>query len=1036
MRLLVALLLSVGLVREAAALTACTAAQVSSQDSSCPNGPGPCTITKDFTIGDGCVLDFGTRAVTLSPTAKLTTAPGSITIKAGTFTIAGGGFIDGRGVGAPVDRGGLVRIETTGAVAVQRNGGSSGRIDVSGDAGAGTIQIVAGGAVTIGGELSANKLSSAAGGGSIIVDAGGDITTGLGSVLSAIGGTGASGEVDLTAGGRIELGDAVDITGDSAGSLGVFAGADAVVRRVRGDAFGDAGSGGEVTIDAGLGTRLLDVISLKGSSSIDGTTGGCGGAIDVVAGFGELDVKASILAEGAGPDGTGGDVSFVVDGTTTIDPGVVVSGRSNGGQGDGGTVEIDADFDIDAFGFIDASGGLGGGGVDVTGRGNVAIVGGVTAQGFSDGGFGGDVTIEAGFGGKGNLTIDGVVDARGGACNDLNGCGFGGITDLAGCDVTVGLLGRVLASANSGGDNAFEAREQLTILGEVTATGVSSGDDGTNRFRHRTAKPPVVTGPVTPAATPTDLATCTAPGQPACIAPCPTCGDGVIEYPETCDDLGAPQSCDGCSTFCRAEECDDGSICTGDSCSPTRGCRNVALPNGSSCSDGLVCNGPEQCSFGACVDRPNPDCNDGNPCTTDGCAEPGGCFHTPLAVGTGCSDGNACTIGDACNASGVCTPTGPLVCDDVNECTNDSCNTTTGCVFANRTGACTDDGNFCTNDVCSAGACAHPNKPNGTGCDDGQFCTIADACQGGTCTPNGSRNCADTNACTSDTCDDVGDVCLHDPIVPCCGNGAFEPEGGEECDDGNTSNTDGCTNACRLPVCGDGFVHAGVEQCDRGAANADTPNALCRTDCTLPRCGDAITDDLRGEQCDDGATLPDDGCSAACFIEPPPTAVLIAGRGSPVTDCALEWAIENPTLDRRGLPSAKQTCGDGDACDHGGAAGECVFHIWLCANNHDPLVPLCTPGPGGVGTLVGVEVKKPSRKDVGKRVEDAQNQSELSRASSATAQLGAFDACGPRMELRVPLKAPDRQGSKKLKLRGSTGNGVTDSDALKLICVP
>jgi cysteine-rich repeat protein len=42
---------------------------------------------------------------------------------------------------------------------------------------------------------------------------------------------------------------------------------------------------------------------------------------------------------------------------------------------------------------------------------------------------------------------------------------------------------------------------------------------------------------------------------------------------------------------------------------------------------------------------------------------------------------------------------------------------------------------------------------------------------------------------------------------------------------------------------------------------SDVPSA-CRTDCTVPRCGDGILD--AGEVCDDGNTVGGDGCSADC----------------------------------------------------------------------------------------------------------------------------------------------------------------------------
>ena len=61
-----------------------------------------------------------------------------------------------------------------------------------------------------------------------------------------------------------------------------------------------------------------------------------------------------------------------------------------------------------------------------------------------------------------------------------------------------------------------------------------------------------------------------------------------------------------------------------------------------------------------------------------------------------------------------------------------------------------------------------------------------------------------------------------DPFMQ-CGNGRIDP--GERCDDGNTNDTDDCTSACQLARCGDGVVHAGVEQCD----GLDMDGADCST---------------------------------------------------------------------------------------------------------------------------------------------------------------------------------------------------------------
>lgn len=53
------------------------------------------------------------------------------------------------------------------------------------------------------------------------------------------------------------------------------------------------------------------------------------------------------------------------------------------------------------------------------------------------------------------------------------------------------------------------------------------------------------------------------------------------------------------------------------------------------------------------------------------------------------------------------------------------------------------------------------------------------------------------------------------------------------------------------------------EGCDDGDANAATADA-CRPDCTLPFCGDGITDSA--EECDDANRITDDGCSNDCLL--------------------------------------------------------------------------------------------------------------------------------------------------------------------------
>jgi len=57
-------------------------------------------------------------------------------------------------------------------------------------------------------------------------------------------------------------------------------------------------------------------------------------------------------------------------------------------------------------------------------------------------------------------------------------------------------------------------------------------------------------------------------------------------------------------------------------------------------------------------------------------------------------------------------------------------------------------------------------------------------------------------------------------------------------------------------------VDAG-EECDDGPNNSNEPNALCRPQCHLARCGDGIVDVQ--EECDDGNQNNNDDCSSLCL---------------------------------------------------------------------------------------------------------------------------------------------------------------------------
>ncbi len=99
-----------------------------------------------------------------------------------------------------------------------------------------------------------------------------------------------------------------------------------------------------------------------------------------------------------------------------------------------------------------------------------------------------------------------------------------------------------------------------------------------------------------------------------------------------------------------------------------------------------------------------------------------------------------------------------------------------------------------------------------------------------------------------------------------CGDGIVTRD--EACDDGVAGNT-GVYGACgpdcrsRGGFCGDGVVQAPYEQCDHAAPDAGP----CGPTCRVSGCGDGFVDAEAGEQCDDGNTMSNDGCSATCEIE-------------------------------------------------------------------------------------------------------------------------------------------------------------------------
>lgn len=197
--------------------------------------------------------------------------------------------------------------------------------------------------------------------------------------------------------------------------------------------------------------------------------------------------------------------------------------------------------------------------------------------------------------------------------------------------------------------------------------------------------------------------------------------------------------CDGEETCqngaCAADNplnCDDNNPCTSDSCDPQAGCQYANKPDGMNCGGGLC--GPATCSDGECQYDDPMFCDDGDPCTADGCDPASGCHSQPAPDGTPCTDNDLCNGEDTCR-NGVCTSGPAPDCDDRNPCTQDDCDAFTGCV--------------------------HTSFPDGMACGGGA-CGEA-SCSAGQCLSGGEIVCEDDNPCTWDRCDSqLG--CVHEPM--------------------------------------------------------------------------------------------------------------------------------------------------------------------------------------------------------------------------------------------------------------------------------
>ena len=321
-------------------------------------------------------------------------------------------------------------------------------------------------------------------------------------------------------------------------------------------------------------------------------------------------------------------------------------------------------------------------------------------------------------------------------------------------------------------------------------------------------------------------------------------------------------------------------------------------------------------------------CDDDNDCTDDTCVGAEGCTNVLLDAGS-CDDGNPCTVADHCVA-GTCVGD-PVDCDDKNPCTDDSCTELGGCLHAANTLAC-DDGDPCSlSDHCLDGDCAGTvvacdcqSDADCEALEDGDLCNGTLVCD----TTGLPYKCA-VDPGTVVACEEpVGEdtFCLQAVCDAATGKcGSTSAHEGLPCDAGN-----GCTVK---DVCVQGECQPGVAvNCNDGNSCTDDscdPAVGCKFDNNSVPCSDGdvcTTQDLcQGGACVGGAPLGCDDGNACNGVES--CDVLVGCVAGQVLEC-----------DDGNVCNGAESCDPEDGCQSGPSLN--------CADGNDCTDDSCDPGEG------------------------------------------------------------------------------------------
>ena len=362
----------------------------------------------------------------------------------------------------------------------------------------------------------------------------------------------------------------------------------------------------------------------------------------------------------------------------------------------------------------------------------------------------------------------------------------------------------------------------------------------------------------------------------------------------TIDDLGDCEE-NGCPAYPRSPvDCGESDQCYEPVCDPVQGCMNT-IPPGTMCDDGEVCTELDVCGEDGCAGTDFGDecclgdeacaptncngaycgtdhrchedpvlCDEPGLCQTGACSEiDGQCVYTEIECPP---SGDACVISEcSADTNGECGGTA-VACDDQDVCTIDSCDSETGCEYAELE---------CMGDAC--------NLP--IGCDPYLGCQYEVV------------SCDDGDRCTNDRCDVAYGGCRPPAPIPGCCNSDADCLPGQQCDEtAPIPRCQSCVTA--LDNANGGSTSALIQDCEQNGSCSDTRQ------CSRAPLGDLIDcavygDRLACERVDDFWEAQG-GCSICPPPPPPPPSACPCWDGSPtsapnVSNVVELWEHYGPT---------------------------------------------------------------------------------------------------------------------------------------------